>query len=280
MSDRIIHHVGRVTNTDRRCVIVYPQNPHNPGMALIVDTDALPPRLHDGLMNIVESVDAQTSPVLANVLARRVFSDTGIDMINELARSNALQPMPIDNVTLYPRPNNPIPLAMVLNGSMHMSMDHQPASQTPSMDPSPYHQRLAENTQASQASAMQHKYNTYLANQQSGLVEEQVAVAQSMLMEANELVKIAQAKQEQAFRLAPSLRPQPAHVPQPVPAAEAVDHSQALNASQSIVGQPVAEPVVVQPAAPVAATAPVAAPVALDAAETAETKARKAKKAS
>ena len=249
-------HVGRINNTDARVVIVFPQNPDNPGLSLVVNTDTLHPRLHDALMAVVEN-EGQTNPVLAHVLQRRIFTDTGIDLLTTLHYAKALQPVPIDNITLYPYPNNPIPLAMVLNQSMHQTMDHNPVSQTPPMQRSPYHDRLAEAAQpqpqatAAVAQDMQQKYNQYLANQRAGVTEEQVAVAQNMLIEAEELLRTAQIKREQAFRMAPSLRPaeQKVNIPSPTLAAEERQNAefaaalQAGKAAQDVPVAVVADPV-------------------------------------
>ena len=256
MADKVLHHVGRLNNTDRRCVIVYPQNPHNPAMALVVDTDALPPRLHDALISVVEG-EGQSSPTLASVLQRRLFTDTGVDLMNTLFQANVLQSVPIDMVTLYPRPNAPIPLAMVVNNSLHQTMDHNAVSQTPPMDRSPYHDRMAESV-APQAD-LQTKYNQYLANQSTNRAEEQVATAQAMLIEAEDLVRVAATKREAAFRMAPSLRPVTAATA--VSTETVIDPTVGLNAGQSIVGQPA--PVAAPVAAPVVGqAAPVAASVA------------------
>lgn len=202
--NKITHHVGRLNNTDSRCVIVYPQNPHNAGLALVVNTDNLPPRMHDALMQVVESRDAQTNPVLATVLQRRVYSDTGQDFMTSLHNAHALHAVPLDLVTLYPTPGNPIPLSMVVNNSMHSSMDDSATSQTPGMNRSGYHNRLNE-LQQPQWSPDQ--LNHHIANQRANNVEERADMAQNMLFEANMLEQSAAQKRQQAYAMAPSLRP-------------------------------------------------------------------------
>ena len=100
-------HVGRIRNTDRRCVVVYMQIPGNEENALVVDTDALPDRFHDALMDIIDSNEGQQTPHLHTLLQRRILPDLGLDMMNALHTYGQLRAVNIDNIVMYPAPNAP-----------------------------------------------------------------------------------------------------------------------------------------------------------------------------
>jgi len=182
-------HIGKITNTDKRCVVLFMQlqdetgNVLDPDNAMIVDSDALPDRLHQPLMEIVESVEGQNTPVLATLLARRIGPDFGVDMFTALAQHNTLQKVPVDNITMFPEPNQPIQLRTVLENMGKI-------------DP-----RTEEEIEALD------KFNPHANNHNAIAIEEQTGVANGLLREAEDLEGIAAAKRAQAFKIAPSLAP-------------------------------------------------------------------------
>lgn len=187
-------HVGRIRNTDRRCVVVYMQIPGTPDHALVVDTDALPDNLHDALQEVVQSHEGQNTVDIANLLARRIVPHLGVDILNVLHARGSLQRVPVDNIVMYPSPNSPFPLRQIIE--MMGGSVGQAAAQTP-VDPS-IQNRHAENHKAAAA-------------------EEQLAVANNILIQARDLEAQAAAKREQAYQLAPSLRPNQAAPAAPIP---------------------------------------------------------------
>lgn len=173
-------HVGRIRNTDRRCVVVYMQIPGNEENALIVDTDALPDRFHDALMDIIDSTEGQQTPHLHTLLSRRILPDLGIDMMNALHTYGQLRAVDIDNIVMYPAPNAPCPLRTIvdfMNGD-----DAKPAEP-------------------------EHLDNRVLENQRSDSAQSQMDIANNILRQADDLSAEAAKKREQAYRLVPSLRP-------------------------------------------------------------------------
>lgn len=174
-------HVGRIKNTDRRCVVVYMQIPENEENALIIDTDALPDRFHDSLMQVVDSIEGQQTQDLASLLARRVLPDLGLNILNALHSYGFLRPVPIDNVIMYPAPNAPCPLRTIvdmINGS------------TPKLEEKPVELE-----------------NRILENQKADADGSQRAVAMNILRQAEDLEAEAAKKREQAYRAYPALRP-------------------------------------------------------------------------
>lgn len=177
-------HVGRIKNTDRRCVVVFMQLPDRPDHALVVDTDALPDNLHDALQNIVQSHEGQNTSDLSNLLARRIVPHLGIDMLNVLYKRGSLQALPIDNIVMYPLPNTAMPLRQIieLNGGR--------VGNTPVQTP------VTETLE-----------NRYVENQRADASEGQVGMAMGLIRQAEDLEGEARNKRERAYQLAPQLRP-------------------------------------------------------------------------
>ena len=102
-----LKHVGRILNTNRRCVVVFREIYNEEGVAidedncLVFETETLPDAENQELMRIVESDAAQTTGDLFNVLARAKLGN-GLAALNWLASSNRLRKFPTDNVELTP----------------------------------------------------------------------------------------------------------------------------------------------------------------------------------
>lgn len=210
MANDVIHHIGRLANTDTRLAIIFPRNPHQPDTALVVNTDALPPRLHDAMMDVLQK-EGQSTPVLATALQRRIFTDTGVDLMNTLHMANAIQSVSIDQVILYPKPNIRIPLREALGEAPVTQVQPQDYSTRPPLEtPQPLNNAPLDTT-----------YNPHLHNSVAGRAEEAIAIATNILYEAQLLEDEATRKREQAYQLVPSLRPRPvAAIPQFVETAE------------------------------------------------------------
>ncbi len=174
-------HVGRLKNTDRRCVVVMTQIPGRDDHALVIDTDALPDRFHDALMQVIDSHEGQSVMELHTLLSRRVLPDLGIDILNALHNAHALQPQPIDNIIMFPQPHSPCPLSLIIE----MQGKTEPITRS--------EQTILE--------------NRHLENQKVDLTDAQVATANNLLHQARDLENEAAKKREQAYRIAPTLRP-------------------------------------------------------------------------
>jgi hypothetical protein len=177
-------HIGRIRNTDRRCVVVYMQIPGKTDHALVVDTDALPDSLHDALQEVVQSHEGQSTVALANLLSRRIVPHLGVDIMNVLHARGSLQAVPVDNVVMYPSPNSPYPLRSIIE--MMGGQGAADLAQSP-VDPT--------------------LQNRHTENHKAAAQEEQIAVAMNLIHQANDMASQAQRKREEAYRIAPSLRP-------------------------------------------------------------------------
>jgi hypothetical protein len=208
-------HVGRIRNTDRRCVVVYMEIPGNPENALIVDTDSLPDRFHDPLMDIIDSVEGQQTNQLHTLLVRRILPGFGMDILNALHSHGFLRPVPIDNVVMYPAPNAPCPLRTIV--------DFIKGEGAPEADQTNLKNRILE-------------------NQESQATQSQIDIASNIIRQATDLEEEAARKREQAYRMVPHLRPRaesPTQVETPVTEPTQVE---TFIAPEAVPSLPVEEP--------------------------------------
>jgi hypothetical protein len=175
-------HIGKIKNTDQRCVVVFMQIPGKEDHALVVSTDNLPPRFEQALMDIVESTEGQADAVLANVLSRRLLGDTGQPVLQALHESGFLRTVHIDQVVMLPLPNMPFPLRQIIidmGGTAPVSMEPQ---------------------------AVAEKFNPHTTNADAADAQTKLGLARGLLIEAEMLEGDARRKREQAYRYAPELK--------------------------------------------------------------------------
>jgi hypothetical protein len=186
-------HIGMVKSTGRRCVVVFMQLPGKEDHALILDSEALPERWHNPIMDVLDSVEGQQERNFYNILGRRIMPDTGETMLESVHRGGYMRPEPIENIVMLPMPNWPVPLAEIVKAMNGID------GQSP-----------AQNTQF----AEENRFNRIQENQNIQANESQINTARGLLMQASDLEVEAYKKREQAYRMAPSLRPQTAAVSQ------------------------------------------------------------------
>ena len=96
-----IKHVGKLSNTGKKVVVVFRELPDEPGQCLVVDTDALPDWFHDDVINAVEAPGSQASTDFYQYAERTVLTD-GSNMLQSLHATGRLQKQPTDNVMMTP----------------------------------------------------------------------------------------------------------------------------------------------------------------------------------
>lgn len=180
-------HIGKIKNTDQRCVVVFMQIPGREDHALVVSTDTLPPRYEQALMQIVESPEGQNDPSLANVLDRRLMPDTGEKILEAMHNNGFLRAVPIDQVIMLPMPSMPFPLRSIIE-KMGGTVPNSPATA----------QDVTE-------TAADEKFNPHGANAQALTAESKAGIARMLLIEAEDLEAIAQQKRQQAYAYAPEI---------------------------------------------------------------------------
>jgi len=104
-----IKHVGKLSNTGKRCVVVFRELPDDPNHCLVVDTDALPDWMHDDIINAVETPGSQASTDFYEYAQRSVLTD-GTNMLQTLHTTGRLMKTPTDNVKMTP--NNSVSVGL------------------------------------------------------------------------------------------------------------------------------------------------------------------------
>jgi len=184
-------HVGKVKSTDKRCVVVFMQLPDSKGHALIIDVEALQPRYEQILLEVVDSQEGQNENDLASAMARRTVQESGRTVLEEFHVQGLMRKEPIDNIIMMPRPNAPFPLRDILE--QLGKLDETVAPEAPVVND---HADV--------------KYNAFTNNMNAQDEEKRQAMAMNFLMEADMLIEEANKKREQAYAVAPELRPRKA----------------------------------------------------------------------
>ena len=105
-----LKHVGKYG--EKPCVVVFREVPNEPDNCLIVETTTLEDQKHDELMNVVQSLEAQESNEISEVLSRRQFPD-GSNILNDLHFTKKLVKVASNLVYLTPTPTDKIALSDV-----------------------------------------------------------------------------------------------------------------------------------------------------------------------
>lgn len=190
---QLMKHVGKFG--EKPCVVVFRELPGEQDHCLIVQTDNLESRQHDDLMNVVQSLEAQGANDISEVLFRRQFTD-GTNMLNSLHYGKKLQKVPVSLVQLTPSPNQALPLHEVNAEIRKLKGGYTP----PVNDASHLNDESTQSVTKDDSAADD---DDGVANIAKNLL------TQATLMEedATALLKEAETKKQEAFRLDPSLRP-------------------------------------------------------------------------
>lgn len=185
-----MRHVGKIANTDQRCVIAFMQIPNREDHALVIPTDTLPPRYEQAVMDVLKSAEGQNEECFAIALSRRLMPDTGKDIFATLHDGSMLLAVPCSRILMMPLPNQPIKLTEILSRLGRLRSDD-----------------MYDNVD---------KFNRHTNNRQAGDNEQKRGIAGNLLLEAGMLEAEARKKRETAYGYCPSLRPQPIEFSAPV----------------------------------------------------------------
>ena len=111
----MVKHVGRIKNTDRKCIVVFRHIYDEQGTitdrdhCLVVDADALPDMFNQAMIDTVNSSEGQNTLNFFEVLARRTFSD-GRNMLATLDATGRLAKYHTNDITMVPHPAHKISL--------------------------------------------------------------------------------------------------------------------------------------------------------------------------
>lgn len=216
---KLMRHVGRLKAQPlSRLVVVYKQLPDDPFYALVIFPDRLVKNVdRDELVGLANSDMGQKEEVFANALYRKG------NMLAHFHEMGSLKKIHIDEVEMTPTNTMAIPLREVINQvNRSRGLPELPASASQnaisSADP-----RAADLKESIEQS------------------EQKEAIAKSLLMQAAMLEGDVIKKRNEAYALAPHLRPVDAVIPDPV-IVEEVKHTSALiTRAQALGDEPVVE---------------------------------------
>ena len=189
-------HVGKFG--EKPCVVVFREVPNEPNNCLIVETSTLTNQKHDDLMNVVQSLEAQESNDISEVLSRRQFTD-GSNMLNDLHLSKKLQKVETNLVFLTPTPSEKISLSDVNKEINKIKNQSNPPLKT-EVDP------VSVDTMAN-PDPVDTTTTTDNGTEPEAVARNILMQADLMTEDANKMLAEAEAKRNEAFELDPSLKP-------------------------------------------------------------------------
>tara|TARA_B100000963_G_scaffold45112_3_gene33665 strand:- start:59359 stop:60009 length:651 start_codon:yes stop_codon:yes gene_type:complete len=198
-------HIGRVANTGLKCVVVFREiydengNVTDPNNCLIVETERLPDMEHDDMVRVVESDTAQDNPDFYHVAQRNKFSD-GTNMLVKLSQMGYLKKYPTNQIELTPNSSTAVKLSdvnTVINKQATGMSDADIANTMVDDTDSP----PRNHTNLSQTQTVNEAMNT---NEQA---LDDTALAQQMLDQANTYEAEVKRLREEAYVMAPDLKP-------------------------------------------------------------------------
>jgi len=172
-------HAGQLSNTGVRVAVIFRKLPNDESNCLIVETERLPDSYHDYVIQCLNSKEASETNDFFEILNRRTFPD-GLNCLTALHQRGFLRKEPVANVVMLPLPNQPVPLALI-NATIDKKVDEYMAKQKTAPVPS------VEDTLSA--------------------LKDPVAIAKGLILQAELLEADANAKREEAYVLAPDLKP-------------------------------------------------------------------------
>lgn len=189
-------HAGQLSNTGVRVAVVFRKLPNDDNSCLIVETERLPDSYHDAIIQCLNSKEAFETNEFYEVLNRRTFPD-GTNCLTSLHQRGFLRKEPVSNVVMLPLPGQAVPLALInatIDGKVN---EYKASAQSKTQQPVEDTRTPAEKQAAAEA----------LAAKMQGEVPDPMVVAKNLIAQAEVLENEAEKKREEAYSLAPDLKP-------------------------------------------------------------------------
>lgn len=183
-------HAGKLANTGVRVAVVFRKVPNDEKFCLIVETERLPDSYHDYLIQCLNSREATETNDFYEVLNRRTFPD-GLNCLTALHQRGFLRKEPVTNIDMLPLPGQVVPLALI-----NATIDGKVAEYKAGKDRDVVDAKNVEDTI-------------------KAVMADPVAVAKGLITQADLLEADALAKREEAYALAPELKPGRGRPPTP-----------------------------------------------------------------
>ena len=175
---------------DKPCVGVFRELPEEADQALIVISDSLEGQLHDDIMSVLDSPEGQESNNVSEVFFRRRLTD-GENMLEALHTRGKLTKVPVDMVKLTPAPNQSVELAEVNAELQKIETGSNPPLVT---------EQNVENLSQGDVPVDE-------AEDQNQVAQNLLSQASLLREDAKVLLGDADAKEEEAYKIAPELKP-------------------------------------------------------------------------
>jgi len=182
-------HAGQLKNTGVRVAVVFRKLPTDDKFCLIVETERLPDSYHDYLIQCLNSKEAKETNDFYEVLNRRTFPD-GLNCLTALHQRGHLRKEPVSNVTMLPLPGQSVSLALI-NATIDNKLEEYKAAEAVK----PGEDTRTPEEQAEAAGAIAAK------------MQDPATMAKGLILQAELLEQDALTKREEAYALAPELKP-------------------------------------------------------------------------
>jgi len=190
-------HIGR--HGDRKVAIVYKTVPEQDHMALIVYTETMNANMHDAMMKVIESKEAQNENELADVLFRNLFSD-GRQMLATLHREGMIKKVEARQIIVTPNAKSSVNLGELNDILKEMAKGEDASNRLANLDKN---SGLVDPTRANPLESP----SATGALDDNTLAQQQLAQAKRMENEAKNLIAESKLLTKEAYKLDSSLKP-------------------------------------------------------------------------
>ena len=191
-----LKHIGRISDTKKKCAVVYRVVPGEPNSAVVVMTESLAAEEHDSLMQLIESPAGQEAYELGEAMARATLPDGRI-MLAAFHATGKMNKILAERVEMVPNSSTSVNLAE-LNKNI---AEQQGVSIADLALKGPDGQTVPDQTPPTVDASAMYTENP-VASDGEVLTDEQLAA--SYRSQADRLFKEAKALREQAEELVPT----------------------------------------------------------------------------
>lgn len=183
-------HAGQLTNTGVRVAVIFRKIPNDESNCLIVETERLPDSYHDYLIQCLNSKESVETNDFYEVLHRRTFPD-GLNCLTALHQRGHMRKVPVTNVTMLPLPGQAVPLELI-----NATIDGKVAEYKARGEVA----KVQEDTRTPEEKKA-------TAEALAAKMMDPDALAKGLIAQAETLEASAEARREEAYAMAPHLKP-------------------------------------------------------------------------
>tara|TARA_Y100001972_G_C7656427_1_gene330582 strand:+ start:1737 stop:2378 length:642 start_codon:yes stop_codon:yes gene_type:complete len=197
-----VKHVGQVANTGLKCVVVFREiydengNVTDPNHCLIVETERLPDMEHDDIVRVVESDSAQNANQFYEIAHRSMFSD-GINMLTKLHNRGYLKKYPTSQILMTPNSSTSVALSEV---------NEIIRKQSTGMSESDIRNSMVDDTDKPPRNHTTSQQTAPAPKAEAGVLDDS-DIAKNMLSQADTYEAEVKRLREEAYNMAPELKP-------------------------------------------------------------------------